>query len=119
MYKTNRITRKARITALTAIALFMIAFSSSASAIEYRTDQPMIITYQNDYGNWYGCGPVQCTASSWDSQEEAVDRITQERHGQFSHLGSVGRCNVYQSSGELRSYDTQPDEIAGLTQDKC
>ncbi len=119
MYKTNRITSRARITALTAIALFGVAFSGSASALEYRKDLPMIITFQNDYGNWNGCGPVQCTVSNWATQEELVERITQDWHGHFRHLGTVGRCHVYQSSGELNTYDKQPSEIADLMYDKC
>lgn len=119
MYRINRIASHTRTTAVAAIALFGIAFSSSAAAIEYRKDLPMIITYKNDYGNWNGCGPVQCTVSNWATQQRVVDLITHDSHGHFRHLGSVGRCQVYQSSGELDPYDKQPEEIADLMSDKC
>lgn len=119
MYQTETIATKTRNVMLTVTVLSGMALSSPASAIEYRTDQPMVITYQNDYGAWNGCGPVQCTASNWDSQEKVVDLVTHEVHGYFSYLDSVGRCQVYQSSGELRSYDKSPNEIADLVQSKC
>lgn len=119
MYRINRIAGASRITALTAIALFGVIFSNSASALEYRMDLPMIITYQNDYGNWNGCGPVQCTVSNWAEQERVVDLITHDSHGHFRHIGTVGRCQVYQSSGELDTYDNQPEEIANMVSDKC
>lgn len=118
MYTENRITRRLRM-ATVLIGLFGFVFSNAASALQYRKDLPMVITYKNDYGNWNGCGPVQCTVSSWDTERRVVDLVTHDDHGTFQHIGSVGRCNVYQSGGELESYENQPDEVANRVNDFC
>lgn len=115
----DRISSHTRITMIAAIALSGIVFSSSSAAIQYRQDLPMIIIYKNNYGQWNGCGPVQCTVSGWASQGKVIDLVSHDSHGQFNHIGTVGRCKVYQSSGELRSYNNQPDEIAEKMNDKC
>lgn len=119
MDTTRLVAERCRGAMFCTIALFGTTFSSAAAGIEYRKDLPMLITYQNDYGNWNGCGPVQCTVSNWDSEDRVVDLVTHDKHGRFRHIGSVGRCHVYQSSGELESYDNQPDEVAGMAGDKC
>lgn len=104
---------------LSAIILSSVFFSTSALAVDYNTDQPMLFTYQNENGRWLGCGPVQCASSTWDSEDRVIGIISQSRHGKFRYLGRVGRCNVYQSSGDLRSYDRQPSAIANLTDSRC
>lgn len=93
--------------------------SVSAAAFNYDVGKPMVISYQGSSGTWWACGPNQCLSAMEKSEERSIDLVTQDHHGNFTLIGSYGRCNVYASDGDLKSYDQSPEKIIRRSEKRC
>ncbi len=91
--------------------IFLLMSGATASALRYQINSPLLFTYQNDAGWWFGCGPTQCTYSGDRTEEKAKNYLAQDWHGPFYFIGWYGRCKVYSGQGSLRASDNTPDTI--------
>ena len=89
-------------------------------AIEYYEDRPLMFTYQNKAGYWFGCGPTQCLQTGYRSEESAISKIDGYKKGEYSYLGSYGRCDVYQAlDGKMSAGDISPARVVARMQKRC
>ena len=101
-----------------AVVILFAFLASGASAFEYYSHLPLAFTWQNKHGYWFACGPVQCLLTGYGSEEEAFGLVQHDRHGPFNHIGTFGRCFVYQGEGTLESWDNSTEKLTGSTMDK-
>lgn len=104
------------------VVVFVITLSTAAtvSAFDYYTNKPLYFIYQTGNGNWKGCGPVQCLSTSWKPQAKAVDMLLHEAHGESGYrIGTYGKCDVYQTDGELGPGDKDPEWVIARMQKYC
>lgn len=120
MMKNTSSSSKIKMASLSTIIGFMVlGYTAQASAFEYRTDKPMAFTYQKGSDNWFGCGPIQCLLAAEDSKQIVFDRVTSNSHGHFRRIGTYGRCTIYQSDGQLDSWDNDPKDILDYVERDC
>jgi hypothetical protein len=109
-----------KIATITLASILLTSLSTTAYSFNYSDDEPMIFTYQNKAGYWFGCGPVQCINGYGDKiEEETMDLMAHDDHGSWSRIGFNGRCKVYSGSGDLNSYDNQPKKLIRLMKKRC
>lgn len=101
------------------LSLLLLGLGSKAFALDYLTEKPLLFTYQNSSGYWFSCGPVQCISVGTKDQQEAIDLVTHNTHGNLEVIGYFGKCTVYQGDGELPSYDNQTSRIVAWMQKRC
>lgn len=106
-----------RIVGLSMMSLF--ASGATVSALSYQTNSPLMFTYQNDAGYWFGCGPVQCINSGDGTEAKAKTYLAQSWHGSFHFIGSYGRCKVYSGNGSLTAGDNSPNRLMSIAEGKC
>jgi len=102
----------------TFVASLVIGGASVAYALSYNTDKPLAYTYQNSAGYWFAGGPVQFFIAGQDSEKEAFELVTQDRH-RFSYKAMYGKCKVYVGAGKLESWDNSPGRTANRMEEKC
>lgn len=101
------------------IVLAISSTATIAAALSYNTKTVMIFTYQNSSGYWFGGGPVQFVWAGSENEEEVKDLVSHDRHGNFRYLGKHGKCSIYQSNVEIRSYDNSPEKLAKEMHKRC
>lgn len=100
-------------------SLLLLSVSQKALAFDYLTNKPLLFTYQNSTGHWFSCGPVQCNSIGTREQQEAIDLVTHDTHGDLEIIGYFGKCTVYQGDGKLPSYDNQTPRIIQWMKKRC
>lgn len=77
----------------------------------------LALTWQNEHGKWFACGPVQCTAASNNSESAALDYVTNDdSHSLYDTGQKLGRCKIYKVSN-IEVYDSPADEVKSKS--KC
>ncbi|WP_176287957.1 ankyrin repeat domain-containing protein [Vibrio sp. JPW-9-11-11] len=85
--------------------------SCSSKEIQKKKRDGLALTWQNEYGKWFACGPVQCTAASNNSESAALDFVTNDdSHSLYATGQKLGRCKIYKVSN-IESYDSSAEEV--------
>lgn len=100
------------------VAATMTLAADAVSAFEYYTNQYLVAIWQTDSGRWAACGPNQCLWTTYESGEEAFDLVAKlHNSGNYSKLGTYGRCQIFQSGATIGPGDLTPDTV--LSKAKC
>lgn len=102
------------------VVVFAVSLTGTVSyALSYNMNTAMIFTYQNSAGYWFGGGPIQYVWAGSKNEDEVKDLVSHDSHGDFRFLGKHGKCNVYQSEVDIKSYDNSPDKLAKAMEKRC
>lgn len=94
------------------IAGVTMACMSAAPAMANRG---LVLTWQNQAGYWFACGPVQCIQGGEETEGEAMDLVLQKHHTESYH-DRFGKCNRYLVDG-MKSWDNTAEKVERLA--KC
>jgi hypothetical protein len=103
-----------------ALVIFISGLLISQAVSAQDTTAPkegLILTWKNEYGKWFACGPTQCTWGAWDSEEKVLSLVTSDDHKYTQSINDRGRCSVYIVKSGMRSYDNSPSRVKNLA--KC
>ena len=70
----------------------------------------LVLTWQTSNGNWKACGPVQCTWAQSDTEEEALDLVTHNKHNPIHQHTRYGKCWVY-SVTNVEPYENSESKV--------
>ena len=109
-----------KITTIALASILLTSLSTTAYSFNYNDDEPMMFTFHNSSGYWFGCGPVQCIYGAGDKiEEKTMDLMSHDSHGSWSRIGFYGKCKVYSGNGDLESYSNQPKKLIRLMKKRC
>lgn len=96
-------------------SLFIVGITMACMSAPAMANRGVVLTWQNQAGYWFACGPVQCIQAGEKSEDVAIDRVTQDHHD-LSYHDRFGRCNKYIVMS-LKSWDNSAEKVERLA--KC
>ncbi|WP_287605071.1 hypothetical protein [Thiothrix sp.] len=99
---------KKTIAAISLLALLPLSVSYA--------DSGLVLTWKNKAGYWFACGPVQCLATGYDSEREAINLVHNDRRHDLRAIHDYRDCGRYVVS-EIESYDFSSEKVERLS--KC
>lgn len=107
-----------RITVLVAITVLALLQVTGADmrgepVCGVPTGEALVLTWQNDYGRWFACGPIQNTLSGERTESKAMGYVYNERRGTPDFVCRVvvgkgdhrAQARLYRLGHDLESYD--------------
>jgi hypothetical protein len=89
-------------------------------AFQYKSNSPLVFTWQTSSGKWRACGPVQCTSTSWNSREKVMSMVTYpKKHGSIRFVEKFGKCQAYIGTGYVDAGDYSPEKVIRLAKKRC
>jgi hypothetical protein len=95
----------------------LIAPAASAFTVDHH--KGLLVMYKARSGNWLGCGPVQCLQVAEETLDRAGDLVTPDRLGEPYYIGSIGRCDFYQTPKAVESYEHNARWVLKRIETKC
>lgn len=90
------------------------------SALAKKLEKGLALSWQNEAGYWFACGPVQCTQAGSETEKQALDYVINEKRHEYWYLiqaeKPVGVCHEYTIKG-MEAYDFSEEKVRRLA--KC
>lgn len=108
-------------TSLCRALVALILIPGAASAWDYYPDKPLVFMYQTNSGKYAGCGPTQCTSSSYSDYNNAFGKVDGSSYGSYKKIGTTNKCAFFQPRNNVQteSWDHSAAWVIARARDKC
>lgn len=94
---------------LATLTIVLACQTAMAEYCQLPDSEATVISNQNSAGRWFGCGPVQCLLTGYQTQEEVFDLLHNDDNAPRYVCSVVIRgrnVHVYTLGRTLESYET-------------
>lgn len=93
------------------IVVLLLAFVVTPFSYAYQTTTPLevdddtaiVVVWQNKYGKYKACGPVQKNSASYNTAEEAMGYAS--NHNTNRYVGKIGKYSIFSCDEKLTRAD--------------